>query len=67
MLARLHREFNVSVAEVDHNDVWQSALIACTLVSNNPNHTRRSLQHIANWIETHWPDVSLVDDKIEMI
>jgi uncharacterized protein YlxP (DUF503 family) len=25
LLARLHREFNISVAEVDRNDAWKEA------------------------------------------
>jgi uncharacterized protein YlxP (DUF503 family) len=67
LLTRLHREFNISVSEIDHHDVWQSATIACALVSTDKSHTQRSLQKIINWVETHWPDISLVDDQIELI
>lgn len=65
LLSRLHREFNISVAEIDHLDVWQDATIACALVSNDHNHTQRSLQKITHWIETFWPDVSLRDEQFE--
>ncbi len=67
LLARLHREFNISVAEINHQDVWQDAVIACALVSNDHNHTQRSLQRVVDWIESHWPDVSVVDDRFEMV
>ncbi|MEA3351333.1 MAG: DUF503 domain-containing protein [Chloroflexota bacterium] len=67
LLARLHREFNISAAEIDHNDVWQSAAIACALVSNDLNHVQRKLQKILQWVETHWPDVTVMDDHIEII
>ena len=67
LLNRLHREFNISVAEIDHQDVWQDATIACALVSNDHNHTQRSLQKIPRWIETYWPDVSLGSEQIEFI
>jgi uncharacterized protein YlxP (DUF503 family) len=67
LMTRLHREFNVSVAEMDHNDVWQSATIALALVSNHRGHTQRALQKIPPWIEKHWPDVTIVDDYIELI
>ena len=66
-LARLHREFNISVAEIDHQDAWQSAVVACALVSNNPKHTQRALQKVAEWVETQWPDVTVVDEQIEII
>lgn len=67
MVARLHREFNISVSETDHQDAWQKATLTCALVSNDQGHTQRSLQTICNWIETYWPDVSLIEGKIELI
>ena len=67
LLNRIHREFNVSVAEIDYQDVWQEAVIACALVSNYKDHTQRSLQKLVNWIENSWPDVDLVNENIELI
>ena len=34
LLHRLHKEYNVSAAEVDKNDIWNEAIIACALISN---------------------------------
>ena len=67
LLARLQREFNISVAEIDYQDVWQDAVIACAFVSNDKGHTHRSLTKIIKWIETSWPDVMLISDEIELI
>lgn len=67
LLARLHREFNISVAEVDRQDAWQETLIACALVSNDPAHVQRSLQQVVHWVETTWPDLEVIDDQIELI
>ena len=67
LIARLRREFNISVAEIDHQDAWQSAVIACALVSNSSKHTQRSLQSVVEWIESYWRDVTIVDDCIEII
>lgn len=67
LLARLHREFNISVAEIDHHDAWQSAVLACALISNSRGHTERSLQQIVKWVENYWPDVTVIDDQIEII
>jgi uncharacterized protein YlxP (DUF503 family) len=66
LLARLHREFDLSAAEIDALDIWQSAGIACALVSNDPNHTRRALQQVARWVEENWPDVELIEEQIEL-
>ncbi len=67
LLARLHREFNISVAELDLHDKWQEAVIGCALISNDNAHTQRNLQAIVTWLETHWPDIDLVDEQIEII
>ncbi len=67
LLHRLHREFNISVAEVDYQDRWQEAVIACALISNDNGHTQRSLNEVIHWIEISWPDVTLLDDRLEII
>jgi hypothetical protein len=66
LLARLHREFNISAAEIDRQDAWQEAVLGCALVSNDPAHTQRALQEVTLWVERNWPDVSLIEDKIEL-
>jgi uncharacterized protein YlxP (DUF503 family) len=66
LLARLHREFDIAAAEIDHLDAWQFAGITCALISNDPNHTRGALQRIARWVDENWPDVILLEDQIEL-
>ena len=66
LLARLHREFNISAAEIDRQDAWREAVLGCALVSNDPAHTQRALQEVTRWVERNWPDVSLIEDKIEL-
>ena len=67
LLARLHKEFNLSAAEVDHLDSWHESVIACALVGNAAPHVDRQLQKVAAWLERHWPDVMLVGEQIEII
>jgi len=67
LIARMHREFNVSVAEVDGLDAWKDAILACALVSNDRGHTQRSLQKVVHWIEASWPDVTVLEDEFELI
>ncbi|MDP3185367.1 MAG: DUF503 domain-containing protein [Anaerolineales bacterium] len=67
LLARLHREFNISVAEMDLQDKWQEAVIVCALVNTDVGHIQRSLQTVARWVEGNWPDGALLEDKIELI
>ena len=67
LLARLHRQFNVSAAEMELQDKWQEAVICCGMVGNNRVHLEQSLQVISRWLAGNWPDVQVMDDKIELI
>jgi len=67
LLARLHREFNISVAEMSKQDSWDETVIACAYISNDNRQTQRALQEIPRWIERNWPDVTLVDDHLEVL
>ncbi|MBN1641334.1 MAG: DUF503 domain-containing protein [Anaerolineae bacterium] len=63
----IRREYNVSIAEVDYQDVHQSALIGVVTVSTDSAHAHSQLTHVVNWIEGHRLDVELVAYEIEMI
>lgn len=67
LLARLHREFNISAAEVDQQDAWQSAVLLCAVASGDAAHAQRVLHNVIDWIETRWPDVEVESDQIEII
>jgi uncharacterized protein YlxP (DUF503 family) len=66
LMTKLRKEFNLSVAEVDDLDIWQSAVVACAVVSNDAKHTRKVLQKVTDWVEVNWRDVDVVDDQIEL-
>jgi uncharacterized protein YlxP (DUF503 family) len=67
LIARLGKEFNVSCAELDHHDVWQSARLGVAVISNDGAHVQRTLDRVVRWIERYRPDVSVVDHTIEVI
>ena len=43
---RLRNKFNVAVAEIDHQEVWQRALIAAVTVSSGHLHAQSVLQNV---------------------
>ena len=67
LIARLHKEFNVSVAEIDRQDDWDSATIGCALISNENRYIQSSLHTIIDWLNKNWPDIILMDDHIEIV
>jgi uncharacterized protein YlxP (DUF503 family) len=44
---RLRAHFNVSVAELDHQDVWQRSRVGIVTISNDGKHLEESLSAIA--------------------
>jgi uncharacterized protein YlxP (DUF503 family) len=67
LITRLQREFNISVAELDYHDQWDQTLIGCTYLSNDGKHTQRALQKIITWVERNYPQLYIIQDKIEII
>jgi uncharacterized protein YlxP (DUF503 family) len=43
---RLRAHFNVAVAELEHQDVWQRAVIGVVTISSDTRHLEQSLQAI---------------------
>ncbi len=67
LLARLHQKFNLSAAEIDHLDRWQSSVIACVMVSNDAQHNQRVLQQVVDFIESDFPDLLIQQQRIERV
>ena len=67
ILARLQREFNISAAEVGEQDSWQSAILGVACVSTSTGYAHGLLTRVVGWIESHRPDVPVVDFDIELL
>ena len=67
LLARLHRQFNVSTAEMGLQDKWQETIIACGMVGNDAAYLRSALETVRKWVEANWPDGDVLDTKIELL
>ncbi len=66
LMARLHREFNLSVAEMDLQDKWQEAVLVCALVANGRGHLESALQTVAKWVEGNWTDGDVIEQRVEL-
>ena len=51
LTAAIRQRFPVSVAEVDHQDLWQRASLAVVAVSTDQSHVDRELAAMADEIE----------------
>jgi len=67
IVTRIGREFNVSIAEVDAQNLWQRAVLGVACVSNSATYAHGQLERVVQWIEFHRPDVELVEYHIEFL
>lgn len=65
IVARLQQQFKLSVAEIDAQDVWQTAVIGLAIIGNNDKVLHSTLQKAVNWVEDNRPDVPITAYEIE--
>jgi len=62
---RIRNKFNVSVAEVDDNDLWQKASLAVAAVSKDKTHLNQTLDYVLNMVRGV-PEIILLDYHIDI-
>jgi uncharacterized protein YlxP (DUF503 family) len=63
---RLRDKFNVSVAEVGDQDLWQKAVLGIACVANEVTYVNQVLDHVLNLIRS-MPSVEMIQSRIEML
>ena len=63
---RLREKFNLSVAEVDGQDMWQKAVLGLACVANEGRYVNRLLDQALNLIRAV-PAVEIVQSRIELL
>ena len=61
----LRSTFNVSVAEVDHHDLWQRTAIAVAAVDAEMYHVRKVVQQVERFVEA-WGGVEVIDSDVTL-
>jgi uncharacterized protein YlxP (DUF503 family) len=65
IISRLQNKFNVSVAEVDSQGLWQIATLGIACVSNHRRHADETLANVVKFVIQNYPDVELLSSEIE--
>jgi uncharacterized protein YlxP (DUF503 family) len=63
---RIKNTYNVSIAEVDANDLWQRAVLGVACVANDGRHVSRVLDSVLNAVRAH-PSVELIEHHTEIL
>jgi len=66
LLGKLRSKFNLAVAEVDDNDLWQRAGLGLALVGNNRRFVNSAIDKVLDFME-RTTDAEIVDTQTEII
>jgi uncharacterized protein YlxP (DUF503 family) len=64
---RVKNRFNVSVAEVDSNDLWQLATLGISCVSNSSRQTDEVLSKVVDFVTEGRFEVEILDCEVEIL
>jgi len=64
---RVKSKFNVSVAEVDDQELWQLATLGICCVSNNSRYTNEVLSKVMDFIVDSRFEVEILNYEIELL
>jgi uncharacterized protein YlxP (DUF503 family) len=67
IIERVKNRYNVSIAEVDDQDLWQLLTIGITCVSSSGPHANEMLSKVVDFIQQSKHDVEMLDYEIEII
>ena len=67
ILARLHREYNIAAAEISLQDQHHEAGLQCSALSTSCSELHAYLQQVVDYINETWPDVEILEYRIECI
>jgi len=63
---RLQNKYNISVAEIDHQDLWQRALLGIAMVANEKRFLNEALDKILNFVDDQ-DQAQVIDHQIEIL
>ena len=61
----IRSRFNVSVAEVDHHDLWQRTAIAVATVSGEQYHARKVMHEVERFVD-RWSEVETIEAELTL-
>ncbi len=67
MTTRIRNKFNISVAEVDNQNLWQLATLGICCVSNNSRYNNEVLSKVVDFIVDSHFEVEMLNYEIEML
>jgi len=67
IVSRLRNQYNISIAEVDDQDLWQLVTLGISCVSNHNQHIDEILSKVIGFITNNYPELEIVDKQTEIL
>lgn len=67
VIERVKNRFNVSIAEIDGNDLWQVANLGIVCVSNDSHHANECISNVVHFVETTRSEAVMTNYEIEIL
>jgi uncharacterized protein len=65
LTSAIRTKFNVSVAEVDHQDLWQRSALAVAVAAGEGYHAKKVLHEVEKLVE-RWGEVEVIDVEVSL-
>jgi uncharacterized protein YlxP (DUF503 family) len=65
LTSAIRSKFNVSVAEVDHQDLWQRSALAVAVAAGESFHAKRVLHEVEKLVD-RWGEVEVIDAELTL-
>jgi hypothetical protein len=67
IITRVRNNYNVAIAEVDDQDLWQLATLGIACVSNDARQVNKVLSKVVDFISRSKFEIEILDYEIEII
>jgi uncharacterized protein len=66
-IQRIHKEFNVSISEMDLQDKWTESIVAISQICNDQNITQSELNAVILYTQNHFRNIEILENQIELL
>ncbi|MCS7249970.1 MAG: DUF503 domain-containing protein [candidate division WOR-3 bacterium] len=66
LFSRLKKEFNVSVLEIDYQDLWQRSKLAICFINNSTDSSLKTQSSLLKFLE-NYPNLTILDHQYQKL
>ncbi len=67
MIKRMSDQFNISILETDHQDIWQTTVVSFAWLVQNQKTGQQQLEEIRKFISYQYPQLDIEKEVLEIL